>query len=75
MGEVVLTAEEIALLTQREQQILLLIRAEHLSDQQIADRLGIRKSTVKTHVHNFRRRLRMADKRARPRKALYDGGS
>ncbi|HET6546449.1 MAG TPA: response regulator transcription factor [Rhodanobacteraceae bacterium] len=48
-------------LSQREHEVLTLI-AEGLSNQQIADRLGIGEKTVKTHVSNVLGKLDVSDR-------------
>jgi DNA-binding NarL/FixJ family response regulator len=45
-------------LTSREEEILQLLRSE-LPNKEIARRLGVRKSTVKTHVHSILTKLRV----------------
>ncbi len=48
-------------LSQREREVLALM-AEGMSNQQIADRLGISEKTVKTHVSNVLAKLGVADR-------------
>jgi len=54
-------ADSLAALTTREREVLALI-AEGLSNQQIADRLGIGEKTVKTHVSNVLGKLNVSDR-------------
>ncbi|MGI5242048.1 response regulator [Dactylosporangium sp. CA-139066] len=48
-------------LTQRERQILALV-ARHLTNPQIAERLGVSQKTVRNHVSNIFAKLRVADR-------------
>ncbi|MFG2036536.1 response regulator [Dactylosporangium sp. NPDC048998] len=48
-------------LTQRERQILALI-ARHLTNPQIAERLGVSQKTVRNHVSNIFTKLQVADR-------------
>ena len=54
-------SEVLESLSQREREVLALI-AEGLSNQQIADRLGIGEKTVKTHVSNVLGKLNVSDR-------------
>ncbi|MET0230251.1 MAG: response regulator transcription factor [Rhodanobacteraceae bacterium] len=54
-------SEVLETLSQREREVLALI-AEGLSNQQIADRLGIGEKTVKTHVSNVLGKLNVSDR-------------
>lgn len=53
--------DPLANLSTREREVLLLI-AEGLSNQNIADRLGIGEATVKTHVGNLLSKLELTDR-------------
>jgi len=53
--------DPLANLSTREREVLLLI-AEGLSNQNIADRLGIGEATVKTHVGNLLSKLDLSDR-------------
>ena len=53
--------DPLANLSTREREVLLLI-AEGLSNQSIADRLGIGEATVKTHVGNLLSKLDLSDR-------------
>lgn len=53
--------DPLASLSTREREVLLLI-AEGLSNQSIADRLGIGEATVKTHVGNLLSKLELTDR-------------
>lgn len=53
--------DPLANLSSREREVLLLI-AEGLSNQNIADRLGIGEATVKTHVGNLLSKLELTDR-------------
>lgn len=55
------SADMIDLLSHREREALALM-AEGLSNQQIAERLGIGEKTVKTHVSNVLSKLRVSDR-------------
>ncbi|WP_238015854.1 response regulator transcription factor [Dactylosporangium sp. AC04546] len=48
-------------LTQRERQILTLV-AQHLTNPQIAERLGLSQKTVRNHVSNIFAKLQVADR-------------
>jgi two-component system, NarL family, nitrate/nitrite response regulator NarL len=52
------SAEPVAALTARENQIGALLK-QHLSNKEIAGRLGIEVATVKNHVHNLLDKLRV----------------
>ena len=54
-------SEVLESLSQREREVLTLI-AEGLSNQQIAERLGIGEKTVKTHVSNVLGKLNVSDR-------------
>ncbi len=54
-------SEVLESLSQREREVLALI-AEGLSNQQIAERLGIGEKTVKTHVSNVLGKLNVSDR-------------
>lgn len=57
-----LDASLLTKLSQREKETLALI-GEGLSNREIADDLGIRIGTVKSHVHNLLRKLQVSDRR------------
>jgi len=49
------------LLSKREREILRLL-AEEFSNKQIADRLNVSLSTVKTHIHNILEKMNAGDR-------------
>ena len=54
-------SERAACLTKREEQILTLI-GEGLANQEIADKLNLSRSTIRVHIHNILRKLRLQNR-------------
>jgi DNA-binding CsgD family transcriptional regulator len=71
-GQITLDAMAGEILSDREQDVLLLM-AEGLSNQEIADRLVISLATVKTHVRHILQRLSVEDRSQAVIQALHRG--